>query len=209
MRRLSPDLRKLFIKLDTLQRTSQEGLPALRDFLDGLAPVLDRLDPFLANLNPVIRYLEFQKHTVADFLAGPGSALSGATNGMPGDPAPRHLLRQISYLGLESASIHPSRLAINRGNGYLAAGALNNFSSASARDLRQLRLQEHRLHHRWSGRLTGCRRGGDPRRRDGSRPQQRQRSGRVYAPCYVQGEFPGGTFSDFGDGRFPQLFHDP
>ena len=60
--------------------------------------MLDELDPFLANLNPVIRYLEFQKSTVTDFLQAPGVALSGQYSGVAGEPAPRHGLRQLGYI---------------------------------------------------------------------------------------------------------------
>jgi hypothetical protein len=76
VRRLSPDLRSLFEDLDVLIDASRDGLPALGRTLDGLGPVLDALDPFLGNLNPGIRYLEYQKSTVTDFLAGPGVALA-------------------------------------------------------------------------------------------------------------------------------------
>ena len=79
-----------------LIRVSRTGLPALERTLDGLAPVLEALDPFLSNLNPVIRYLEFQKGTVTDFLAGPGVALSNTIDPVAPDPeAPRHYLRQL------------------------------------------------------------------------------------------------------------------
>ena len=215
VRRLSPDLRKLFIKLDTLQRTGQKGLPALRDFLDGLAPVLDRLDPFLANLNPVIRYLEFQKNTVSDFLVGPGTALSGSTNGMPGDITARHLLRQISYLGTESLAIHPSRLPTNRGNGYLAPFALNGFNSATRGIFANFDCKN-------TDYVPG---GGDnnpPNDPDedqvygGNNPTSAPgvNNGNIpnesFAPCHIQGDFPGSNFGDtFGSGRFPTLFHDP
>ena len=64
VRKLSPNLRDLFVNLDQLQRASIQGFPALRSFLDGLRPVLDQLDPFLSNLNPILRYLEFQRGSV-------------------------------------------------------------------------------------------------------------------------------------------------
>ncbi len=130
VRELSPHLRNLFIDLADLERVSVTGLPALRRFLGGLAPVLDSLDPFLANLNPVIRYLEFQKTSITDFLVGPAAALSGSYEPVPGDPAPRRGLRQLGYLGAETLAIWPSRLPTNRGNAYLEPGVLNGFSSA-------------------------------------------------------------------------------
>ena len=130
IRELAPDLRDLFVDLDPFQRSAMRGLPALRDFLDGLAPVIDELDHFLADLNPVIRYLEYQKATVADFLAGPGAGLSGAVDGLPGDPAPRHYLRQLSMTGTDTLALWPVRLATNRGHGYLADGTLNGYQVA-------------------------------------------------------------------------------
>ena len=138
IRELSPNLLSLFRKLDVLIDVSDEGLPALERFLNGLAPVLDNLDPFLANLNPVIDYLEFQQSTVADFLAGPAVALSNhiSCQPLPNDcsdyPAPRHYLRQLGYTSGETLGVWPSRLDTNRGNGYLAPGALNGFTSASS-----------------------------------------------------------------------------
>ena len=76
------------------------------------------------------------------------SALSGdADEPFAGDPAPRHGLRQFSATSArETLAIWPSRLATNRGNGYLGRGALNGFTLGDERDLPQLRLQEHRLH---------------------------------------------------------------
>ncbi len=65
--------------------------------------MLEALDPFLANLNPVLRYLEFQKTTVTDFLAGPGVALANSIDPVdPDQAAPRHYLRQLGYLGAET-----------------------------------------------------------------------------------------------------------
>lgn len=209
VRELSPNLRDLFVDLRSLNRTSVEGLPALRDFLEGLTPVLDRLDPFLSNLNPVVRYLEFQKKTVTDFLVGPGAALSGAYDKVAGDPARRHGLRQLSYLSTEALSIQPSRLPTNRGNAYLAPNILNSFTSASSgifpnfdckntdytpgappssqdQDEQEIRLGE---------RVPGINRGNPP--------------DPAFAPCVVADAFPSSPFGGFGDGRAPELFHDP
>jgi len=211
VRELSPNLRSLFIDLRDLEDASVRGLPALRKFLDGLAPVLDRLDPFLANLNPVVDYLEYQKKSVADFLVGPGAALSGAVDGAvpeDQDPAPRHYLRQLSYTSPESLSIHPQRLAANRGNGYLAHGVLNSVTSAT-----------NGIFPNFDCKNTDYRPGSaDPDEdqilpgqsvagvNNGNPPGQ---SPTAFAPCFIQGDFPAGKFGDFGDDRFPQLFQDP
>jgi len=205
VRRLSPNLRDLFVNLEDLNRVSLRGLPALRDFLDGLAPVIDELDHFLANLNPLLRYLDYQKATVADFLAGPGTAMSGTLDGFPGDPARRHYLRQLTVLGTESLSISPNRLNTNRGNGYLADGALNGFAAASEgifpnfdcrnTDYRPADPAPDRDEEELGRGDT------DPDLNRGDPPST------SYAGCVIEGDFPGGSF--FGDGRFPEISEDP
>ena len=218
VRELSPHLRNLFIDLDELERAAQTGLPALKRFLGGLAPVLDGLDPFLANLNPVIRFLEFQKATVTDFLVAPGAALSGSYEPVPGDPAPRRGLRQLSYLGAETLALWPSRLPTNRGNAYLEPGVLNGFTSAkngifpnfdckntdfaiggapSSQDTDEEEIR--------AGESVPGINGGQP---PGDTPQQ-------FAPCFIGGDyanandFEAADAGAFGDGRFPELFSDP
>ncbi len=122
VRRLSPNLESLFRNLDPLIDASKTGLPALERFLgpEGLRPALDTLDPFLANLNPILRYLAAYRKTAADFLVGPGAALSGVleSSNPPGQPAARHYLKQFGYTSAEALSIYPERLAQNRGNAY-------------------------------------------------------------------------------------------
>jgi phospholipid/cholesterol/gamma-HCH transport system substrate-binding protein len=206
VRRLSPDLRKLFVKLGKLDTASEDGLPALERTLDGLAPVFDALDPFLANLNPALRYLEFQKLTMTDFMAGPGVALSGALDKFSGDPAPRHYLRQIGYLGAESLSLHPNRLPTNRGNGYNAPGALNSplavergmYASFDCKnpDYAPLAGGDNDEDIILSGQTLPDVHGGQP-------PDAH------FAPCWIAGDFPASPFGSFGDGRAPNVFPDP
>ena len=203
VRELAPNLRNLFRDLDPLYRVSMRGLPALRDFLDGLAPVIEELDPFLANLNPILAYLEYQKGTVTDFLAGPSVSLSGAADGLPGDPAPRHFLRQLSVTGTQTASIWPSRLASNRGNGYLANGVLNGYALATNgifpnfdcknTDYSPASQNPDEEEIRRGQSVPGVNNGAPPDAR--------------FAPCYIQGEFPGDPA--YGTGRAPVLFADP
>jgi hypothetical protein len=212
VRQLSPNLRSLFINLGKLQDASIKGYPALRGTLNGLTPVLDQLDPFLANLNPILRYLQFQKGSVVDFLMAPGVALSGQYVGQPGDPAPRHGLRQLGYVGQEALSIYPSRLPTNRGNAYLPPGALNSYGSAKngifanfdckntdyapgAPASSQPTDEQQIL----PGQSVPGVNGGNP---PGTTPQQ-------FAPCWVQGDFPGVNGDSFGNGRNPTLFSDP
>lgn len=208
VRQLSPNLRDLFVNLGVLQHASIKGFPALRDVLVGLRPVLDQLDPFLANLNPVLRYLEFQKGTIADFLIGPSFALSGQYVGVPGDPAARHGLRQLGYNSQEGLSIYSSRVATNRGNGYLAPNALVSVSAAQNGifpnfDCRNTDYtptsqppDEDQILPGQS--VAGVNNGNPP----GEGPGQ-------FAPCFIQGDFPGVSGDSFGDGRFPTLFSDP
>jgi len=205
VRELAPDLRELFSDLGPLYDVSLRGLPALRDVLDGLAPVLEELDPFLANLNPIIRYLEYQKATVTDFLAGPAVGLSGAADGLPSDPAPRHMLRQLTISGTESTSIHPVRLSTNRGHGYVDDGVLNGFEAASNGIFPNFDCKntdytpavqdpdEDEITRGES--VDGINRDNPPDAR--------------FAACFVGSPFPGSRFGDFGDGRNPVLVEDP
>jgi ABC-type transporter Mla subunit MlaD len=203
VRELSPNLRNLFRDLDPLYDVSRKGLPALRDFLDGLAPVIEELDPFLANINPFLRYLEFNKATVTDFLSGASVSLSGAADGLPGDPAPRHFLRQLTMNTTQTTSVWPNRLASNRGHGYLFDGTLNGVDLATNGIFPQFDCKntdyspasqnpdEDEIHRGES--VAGVNNGNPPDVR--------------FAPCYIEGQIPGGGL--FGDDRAPSLFADP
>jgi phospholipid/cholesterol/gamma-HCH transport system substrate-binding protein len=185
VRQLSPDLENLFKELRPLIRASKKGLPALRRFLDDLAPVLDRLDPFLANLNPVIRYLNFHRHTITDFLAGPPAALAGSlelSDPAFDQPSATHMLRQLSYLSTESASIHRTRLSTNRGNGYMPPLSLN-----------QPPATVNAIFPNFDCNNTG-------RGEFNNQPPLVS-----LANCFVVGNLP----SEFGGGRAPDLFADP
>jgi len=131
LRRLAPNLRHLFKNLNPLIKASATGLPALRDFLDELRPVMVALDPFFANFNPIVRYLDFYKPVVGDFLANPSAGTTGYLPAVPGQSEPRHLSRQMSIFNAETLSIWPQRLATNRGNGYLLPDAITNPFSVS------------------------------------------------------------------------------
>ena len=153
----------------------------------------------------MIRYLEFQKTTVTDFLAGPASASRTRSTRSTDQPAPRHYLRQLGYIGAETLGVHPSRgCPTNRGNGYLAPGALTELPGRRAGDLPQLRLPQPRLQPATTAGSAEALERGDPHR---GRPDP----GAVapvepsFAPCISRSDFPGG----FGDGRFPTLFSDP
>lgn len=218
VRELAPHLRDFFPRLDRLQDVSQDGLPALRDTLNGLAPLLEELDPFLANLNPVIRYLELMKATVTDFMVVPGAGLSGAQSAQPGDPAPRHYLRQLSHLSAETLSIWPNRLPTNRGNAYKAPDALSNFSAASKGIFGQFDCKNTDFTPFETAVAPGDEVGTEHEIFDspdfGTQTNPDVHGGQPpdegFAPCWVQGDvWTDGEFGGFGDGRGPQLFRDP
>ena len=210
VRRLSPNLESLFKKLDPLIDASEKGLPALERFLgpDGLRPVLDALDPFLANFNPALRYLAAYRKTAADFLIGPSIALAGTTNTAPADaPAPRHYLKQLAYLSAEALSIHPERLAANRGNAYPPPeyitlpenGPRGIFPEFDCKNLDfelgpgepAANLDED-VRNAVDGGVTGG---------PGLGPDLSE----TFAPCYIKPDEP----AIFGGERSPQLFQDP
>lgn len=186
VRELSPHLRSLFLDLRELVKASKRGLPALRGVVRGLGPVLEALDPFLANLNPVVRYLNFYKTSITDFLSNPGAALGGTLSNVQGQPAARHALRQLAYLSPEILSIYPERLDTNRGNAYLSPSGLNNEASARSGIFPNFDCDP-------SGgqRLAG----------DGGSPDVNK----DFAPCIVAQDFP----AEFGGKRAPNLFADP
>jgi phospholipid/cholesterol/gamma-HCH transport system substrate-binding protein len=218
VRRLSPNLLSLFEDLDQLITATRRGFPALESFLNGLGPVLENLDPFLANLNPVIEYLEFQKSTVADFLAGPAVALSNSID-CPTDPcnlpAPRHYLRQLGYVSAETLGIHPARLATNRGNGYLAPGALTSFQSASTGifpnfDCKNLDYSPETTTSSPEAQDEEIQTTSDPYPPGGGNSADIPDVSATFAACDIQGDFPASNFGeDYGTGRFPTLFSDP
>jgi virulence factor Mce-like protein len=182
VRSLSPHLKGLFIHLKPLLRASGTGLPALSKTLHELRPVLAALDPFLANLNPVIRYTNAYRTNVGDFLSNPPAALSDTLAPLPGQPSPRHALRQLSYTSAESLAVYPSRSSTNRGNGYLQPLALNTYDAASKG-----------IFPNWDCNNTG----------QGEVPASQATPDK--APCFVAPNFP----SEFGGKHAPQIFADP
>jgi hypothetical protein len=144
--------------------------------------VLAALDPFLANLNPVIRYTNAYKANVGDFLSNPPAALSGTLAPVPGQPSPRHALRQLSYTSAESLAVYPSRPSTNRGNGYLQPLALTGYDAASKG-----------IFPNWDCNNTG----------QGEVPASQATTDK--APCFVAPNFP----SEFGGKHAPQIFADP
>ena len=144
LRRLSPDLRHLFVNLGPLINASQTGLPALRKTSAQLRPVLAALDPFLANLNPIVRYTNYYRSNVGDFLDRPPAGLAGTLQHIAGEPAPRHTLPP-GLLSLQREPLGASeRLPTQPRQRLPAALRDQQLLGGAGRDLPQLRLQPER-----------------------------------------------------------------
>ena len=211
VRELSPSLRNLFVDLALARAASRvKGLPALSDFLDGLSPVLDELDPFLANLNPVLRYLDFQRASVADFLQSPGVALSGQYSGVAGEPAPRHGLRQLGYTSAGGAVV-----CIRAASRTTAATATWRRARSTATPRRSNGIFPN-FDCKNLDYATGAPPTHSPPTRRSCTPAESKDGVNAgdppdvgFAPCFIQGDFPGVNGDDFGSGRNPTLFSDP
>jgi phospholipid/cholesterol/gamma-HCH transport system substrate-binding protein len=117
VRVLSPDLKRLFVKLGPLITVSQTGLPAISDVLRGAKPLLDQLGPFLEQLNPILTWLSYHQQLVSDFISNGGSGIAAKTTTFAGNGT-GHYLRQFSPIGPETLSIWTNRDPANRGNTY-------------------------------------------------------------------------------------------
>jgi ABC-type transporter Mla subunit MlaD len=135
VRRLAPHAKSLFTNLDPLITAALAGLPQTRAIVHEAHPVLTALDPFLANLNPILRYLSAYSGNVTDFIANPSAGLADTLAPVPGQPAPRHALRQIGYISPESLTIYPTRQNYNRGNSYLPPNGIGNPQSVGNNEL--------------------------------------------------------------------------
>jgi len=199
VRRLSPHLRSLFIDLGPLIKAAKSGLPATSRFVAKLRPVLGALDPFLSNLNPVITYLKDFRTDVTNFLTGPPQGFA-TLNPVKGQEAPRYSLRILSYISGESLSIYPTRLATNRGNGYLPPNGL--IAQGAPRkgifpnfDCKNLDFTATTQNPDENPLLPGQTK---PNVNGGNPP------GVDFAPCFIQK-----PFKNFGNGRFPRLYAEP
>ncbi len=197
VRRLSPPLRSLFGDLDALTRASRAGFPALADVLEELRPALRALNPFLANLNPVVAWLSYYRTSITDFLSTPASGLAGQLSPIPGQPAPRHALKQLGYISQESLAVYPNRLPTNRGNGYLQPFDQILSRGAAARNGI---FPNFDCDHIGGERLMGD--GGSPTVSTFREPNPP--SG-AFAPCYVAPDFA----PRWGGTHFPQIRRAP
>jgi ABC-type transporter Mla subunit MlaD len=186
VRELSPALKSTLQNLEPLIKASRKGLPATSSFLGALKPVLADLDPFLSNLNPVVGWLNYDRSEIGNFLSGPPAALADTLPHVPGQPAGRHALRQLGYLGAETLSVYPQRLDTNRGNGYVHPGDINGRYAAV------------------NGMFPNfdCDNTGAPG--DGTVTSSPPVS-EGFAPCIIAKGYP----TQFGGERGPQVFADP
>ena len=117
VKRLSPDLRRLFVNLGPLITVSKTGLPGIRDVLLGAKPLFASLAPFLGELNPILHWLSLHQQLISDFISNGAAGLAAKTVSIGGGGT-GHYLRQFSPVGPETLSFSPVRDAGNRGNTY-------------------------------------------------------------------------------------------
>jgi len=113
----SPYLRRFFRDFDPLITISQRSLPATSEIFKELGPTLNELGPFLQQVNPILEYIGVHVYTLSDMFANLGVATAAKT-ASPGEGQLGHYLRQFGPSGIETASIHPTRVPSNRGNAY-------------------------------------------------------------------------------------------
>ena len=120
---LSPDLVDLFDDLEALIDVAPDTLPEAARFLRAAEPVMGALHAFLPQLNPILSYAYFSAPDLADFFTVGGAALAAGLPQREGDPAPRHLLRQIGIINSRSLALNEDRPEYERANAYLAPNA--------------------------------------------------------------------------------------
>jgi virulence factor Mce-like protein len=119
VRRLAPDLRDFYRKLDPLITASKTGMPALTEVLEGARPLLGQLKPFLEELNPILEWLEYHQYTTADFLSNGGGALVDTVPEQRFPEERGHYLGQFGLTGPDSLVVQPRESTTSRGNAYL------------------------------------------------------------------------------------------
>jgi phospholipid/cholesterol/gamma-HCH transport system substrate-binding protein len=124
VRKLSPDLLRLFTKLGPLITASKTGLPAVSQVLNGAKPLLASLGPFLEQLNPIFGWLEQHQQLTSDFISNGATGIAAKTTAFggsgltcSGQPC-GHYLRQFGPVGPETLALYTSRPATNRGDTY-------------------------------------------------------------------------------------------
>jgi virulence factor Mce-like protein len=128
VKRLSPDLKKLFVNLDPLITVSKKGLPATEEFLKGLGctpqhdvtcppnpatqTLLPALGTFLEQLNPIVNWLAVHQQLTSDFISNGGTPLSARTTTFGGTGL------TCNGTPCGTFGIHQNRDPNNRGNTY-------------------------------------------------------------------------------------------
>jgi hypothetical protein len=105
------------------------------------------------------------------------------------------MLRILSHTSAETLSIYPQRLGTNRGNSYLAPGALSRIASDGIFPNFDCKNTDY----------TEVSQDPDEDEiRLGTPPQSP-----TVAPCVIQGPYPEPSGEDYGGGRYPHVFADP
>jgi phospholipid/cholesterol/gamma-HCH transport system substrate-binding protein len=122
---LAPDLNAFFRDLDPLIDASEQGLPAVQDFLKQLAPFLGEFDAPLAQLNPLLSFVGQYKSELTSFF---GNVVASTQASTPTSGEPLHYLRTLNPVNLENLAIYPRRLPTNRPNPYTKPLAFNELA---------------------------------------------------------------------------------
>ncbi len=116
VKKLSPDLRHLFVQLRPLIQVSKTGLPAIASVIQGAQPLLTQLGPWLEQFNPIVNWLGLHQQLITDFISLPATTLHATVAGGAGGTG--HYLRTVSPLGANALAIGGPRTPDNRGNTY-------------------------------------------------------------------------------------------
>ena len=116
VKKLSPDLKHLFVQLRPLIQVSKTGLPAFTSVIKGAQPLLDQLGPWTEQFNPIVNWLGLHQQLITDFISLPATTLNATVAGGAGGTG--HYLRTVSPLGPDALSIGGPRTPDNRGNTY-------------------------------------------------------------------------------------------
>ena len=140
------NLRTLFIDLDALNRASQARLPGAAQRSPRAAADARQPRPVPGEPQPGRLWLNYYRSNspTSSPTRRPGCPVSCRRS--PGQPAPRHALKQLGYITQESLAIYPNRLPENRGNGYLLPynDLIIERRRGAERHLPELRLRQHR-----------------------------------------------------------------
>jgi len=126
---LSPDLERLFHRLNPFIDTAEVGLPQASRVLRGAEPVLEAVHTFMPELNPILSYLQFSRVQLGEFLTIGGTALAGnGAGGYRRSSGVEHYLPQVAIIEPRSFKRNTSRPPYERANAYLAPNAYNRAS---------------------------------------------------------------------------------